>query len=211
VRCQQTVGCGTHVDRGGQTRRFRGQSASRTTGDWEGLCPTGRSRRGRTVLAGSAERLQQGTASQPLGLLPAYQLYANSIYGKLVDRFGLAKVYILSAGWGLIAADFLTPYYDITFSQSAEPYKRRRKTDYYRDFRMLQAEPSDEILLFAGKDYLPLFNQLTRGFGRRVVFYNSAIPPRMDGCILKRFETATRTNWHYECAMAVLNGKISAS
>ena len=60
------------------------------------------------------------TEDNPLGLHPAVQLYQNKIYARLVDRFGLRKVYILSAGWGLIRADFLTPYYDITFSQSAE-------------------------------------------------------------------------------------------
>lgn len=70
-------------------------------------------------------------------------------------------VYILSAGWGLIRSDFLTPYYDITFSQSADPYKRRRRTDRYDDFRMIPDGVKDEILFIGGKDYLPLFCQLT--------------------------------------------------
>src|SRR5690349_10583044 len=48
-------------------------------------------------------------------LYPAYQLYENDLYGRFVDRFGLENVFILSAGWGLIRADFLTPSYDITF------------------------------------------------------------------------------------------------
>jgi hypothetical protein len=39
----------------------------------------------------------------PLDLFPAYQLYQNGIYARLEDRFGLHKVYILSAGWGLSA------------------------------------------------------------------------------------------------------------
>jgi hypothetical protein len=64
-----------------------------------------------------------------LGLCPGYQLYQNRIYAQLVDRFGLRKVYILSAGWGLIRADFLTPHYDITFKQGAERFKRRKKQD----------------------------------------------------------------------------------
>ena len=37
-------------------------------------------------------------------------------YRALVKRFGIDKTYILSAGWGLIPASFLTPYYDITFT-----------------------------------------------------------------------------------------------
>lgn len=49
-------------------------------------------------------------------------------------KFGLDNVMILSAGWGLIPAQFLTPRYDITFSASAEPYVRRRKNQAYEDF-----------------------------------------------------------------------------
>src|ERR1700729_1347462 len=44
--------------------------------------------------------------ANPLCLYPAWQLYENKTYGRLVDRLGLQKVYILSAGWGLIRADF---------------------------------------------------------------------------------------------------------
>jgi hypothetical protein len=78
-----------------------------------------------------------------------------------VDRFGVEKVYILSAGWGLIRADFLTPYYDITFSQQAERWKRRRKADRYEDFRMLSDDAADDIACVGGKDYLKLFGALT--------------------------------------------------
>jgi len=67
----------------------------------------------------------------PLGLYPAHQLYENKAYWRLADELGVQNVYILSAGWGLIRADFLTPYYDITFSLSADAYKRRRKADRY--------------------------------------------------------------------------------
>ena len=51
-------------------------------------------------------------AGNSLGLLPVYRLYANPVYERLVDKLGVANVYILSAGWGLIRADFLTPSYD---------------------------------------------------------------------------------------------------
>jgi hypothetical protein len=122
----------------------------------------------------------------------------------------LRKVYILSAGWGLIAADFLTPYYDITFSQSAEGYKRRRKPDRYDDFRMLPNDVAEEIVFFGGKDYLPLFCSLTSAIrSKKTVFYNSARRPEVTGCALKRFETTTQTNWHYECANAFLDGVVS--
>ena len=56
--------------------------------------------------------------SNPLGLLPAYKLYAHKVYENLVNKFGENQVFILSAGWGLIRSDFLTPDYDITFSNA---------------------------------------------------------------------------------------------
>lgn len=147
----------------------------------------------------------------PLGLYPAYRLYDNRTYGRLVERFGLKNVYILSAGWGLIAADFLTPYYNITYSQSAEAYERRRKSDTYRDFRMLPEQTRDDMVFFGGKDYLPLFCALTAAIkSTKTVFYNSKQVPSAQGCTLRRFETSTRTNWHYECANAFVDGKLEA-
>ena len=126
-----------------------------------------------------------------------------------MDRFGVEQVYILHAGWGLIKADFLTPYYDITFSrgQNVDPYKRRAKTDLYRDFCMLPHGLDEEIVFFGGKDYLPLFCLLTANAnGERKVFYNAGQAPQASGCVLERFETRTRTNWQYECANEFLQG-----
>jgi len=154
-------------------------------------------------------KYNQNPDDNPLRLYPAYGLYENKAYGRLVDRFGLRNVYILSAGWGLIPADFLTPYYDITFSPSADAYKRRRKTDQYNDFRMLPDDTENDIVFFGGKDYLSLFCSLTDTIrGRKIVFFNSASVPRFNGYTFRRFETTTRTNWHYECANAFLNGEI---
>jgi hypothetical protein len=154
-------------------------------------------------------RYNEAPGDNPFGLSPAYRLYENGIYERLVDRFGIQNVYILSAGWGLIAASFLTPQYDITFSQSAEGYKRRRKTDRYCDFRMLQDDTADDIVFFGGKDYLPLFCSLTNAVrSPKTAFYNSRSVPQVASCTLQRFETTTRTNWHYECANALLDGNI---
>jgi hypothetical protein len=146
----------------------------------------------------------------PLGLLPAWKLYDNPVYGKLVASFGVENVFILSAGWGLIRGSFLTPDYDITFSQSADAYKRRRKSDRYRDFQMMPEDTREPVAFFGGKDYLPLFAALTSSISaRKTVFYNSAQVPPMPGCVLKRFATRTRTNWHYECANAFLDGAMT--
>jgi hypothetical protein len=145
----------------------------------------------------------------PLGLLPAWQLYENRTYSQLKDHFGLKRLYILSAGWGLIAADFLTPNYDITFSTSADAYKRRRKKDRYDDLRMQPEDNEEPIVFLGGKSYVKLFYELSNAAkGRRCLFYNSAVPPDAPGCILKRFRTRTRTNWHYQCAQALIRGDI---
>lgn len=148
--------------------------------------------------------------SNPLGLLPAYRLYSNPVYEQLTDRFGIDHVFILSAGWGLIRSDFLTPDYDITFSQSAERYKRRRPRDGYRDFRMLPATNSGPLIFFGGKDYLPLFATLSRGYpGSKIAVYNSESTPWFDGVRVIRFQTTTRTNWHYEAVRALLSDRFN--
>lgn len=148
----------------------------------------------------------QVRSPNPSGLLPAVELYENPVYRRLATSFGLDRLFILSAGWGLIRADFLTPNYDITFSQSADPYKRRRPSARYADFTMLPLDSDDQVVFLGGKDYLPLFEKLTRGArGERVVMYNSATLPRVPGCKLQRFVTTTRTNWHYECAQALID------
>lgn len=147
-----------------------------------------------------------------LGLYPAYQLYENKTYERLVNQFGLEKVYILSAGWGLITSEFLTPYYDITYSQSAEKYKKRNKREHYDDFQMIPEDIEEEIVFFGGKDYLPLFCSLTRAIkSKKTVFYNSSRSPDVSGCTLRRYETTTRTNWHYECANAFIDGRITTA
>jgi len=156
-------------------------------------------------------KYNENPASNPFRLLPAWRLYDSTTYGRLVDRFGVGNVFILSAGWGLIRGDFLTPYYDITFSASADPWKRRRQNDRYRDFTMPDSS-CEEIVFFGGKEYLPLFCRLTQNAGgQRIVFYNSSRIPDAPGCTLRRFETRTRTNWHYECASAFTSGYLNLS
>lgn len=150
---------------------------------------------------------QSGT--NPLGLLPAAELYGHDVYRRMSEKLGIERTYILSAGWGLIAGSFLTPFYDVTFSAAAEDYKRRRKSDRYHDLNMLPPDTDEPIFFFGGKDYLPLFSELTSSLrSARTVFYNSSQPPPAPGCSLVRFETTTRTNWHYECVDAFLMNSI---
>ena len=148
----------------------------------------------------------------PLGLFPVWQLYENKIYKLLADHCGSERLYILSAGWGLIRADFLTPAYDITFSPNADTYKRRRKKDQYDDLRMLPAECAEPIMFFGGKDYVSLFCTLSQGAkGPRTVWYNSENEPSAPSCSVRRYQTTTKTNWHYECAKAFIDGKLQWS
>lgn len=150
-----------------------------------------------------------------LHFLPAYKLYANPAYGRLVERFGEGKIFILSAGWGLVSAEFLLPSYDITFSRSKDRLKdaltRRKPKDRYADFSMIEDDGEDVVFL-GGKDYLPLFQSLMKKTsGKKSIFYNSHTPPTalLAASKMIRFETRTRTNWHYECAYALAEGKIA--
>ncbi|WP_413658605.1 hypothetical protein [Paraburkholderia phenoliruptrix] len=147
----------------------------------------------------------------PSQLLPAYHLYSNPIYRKLVERFGIEKIFILSAGWGLIRSDFLTPDYDITFSaaKNVAPYARRRKSDSFSDLSLLE-DNSDKITFLGGKDYLPLFTKLTANLiGPKVVFHNTKSDLQLGtGFSTKKFETNRQTNWQYECAQMLIDGKI---
>ncbi len=151
----------------------------------------------------------EGT-DNPLALRAAYRLYKNEIYQMLVDAYGVHDVFILSAGWGLIRASFLTPFYDITFLNKAEDYKRRSRRDQYGDLCMLPQDAIDDVVFFGGKDYLRLFCQLTQKYrGHRHIFYNSTKgQPEAPGCNLILYPTTTRTNWHYPCAKDFIAGKL---
>jgi len=140
-------------------------------------------------------------SANSLGLLPASALYSHPTYRRLASQVDPDKLFILSAGWGLLPATYRTPNYDITFSGQAEAYKRRRRTDRYADFTAPGSDLDAPMTFFGGKSYVPLFARLTaRHRGPRTVFYNSPEPPDALGCRPERFVTTTRTNWHYECA-----------
>ena len=147
-------------------------------------------------------------SANPLRLCRAFELYEPTIYRSLVEHLGVQHVYILSAGWGLIESSFLTPYYDITFSQSADLFKKRRRDDEdFKDFNMLPANTNEEVFFFGGRDYLQLFAKLTQGVpAKRTAFYNSETPQAIPGCEMRRFETRAKTNWHYLCARQFLEG-----
>ena len=147
----------------------------------------------------------------PWGLLPAWRLYQNPTYELLYRKYGPDDLYILSAGWGLLRADYLTPAYDITFStaKNVDKYKRRGKQDSYDDLRMLTSDTTQPVVFFGGKDYLSLFCALTHQVkSPRHVIYNAIKPPNAPGCQLRKFETTTKTNWHYGAASMFAKGRM---
>ena len=140
----------------------------------------------------------------PFRLLPAYKLYKPNIYTQLVEVFGIDNVYILSAGWGLLKASFLTPNYDITFSGSADAYKRRRERDQYCDFNHLESAIDEDLLFFGGQGYLDLFTTLTQNYnGRRIVYHCTNNVTKSDRIKYVRYPRCF-TNWQYKCAEKVI-------
>lgn len=143
-----------------------------------------------------------------LELAEAIALYENPTYRRLAQNFRAENLMILSAGWGLVPSRFYLPYYDISFSNQALPYAQRKRGDTYRDFELV-SETVEPIVFLGGRGYIPLFCELTKKAQKRIIYYNSSVPPLAPGCELRRFETTTRTNWHYECANALIEGRLS--
>jgi len=151
-------------------------------------------------------------SENPDRLLRAADLYSPEIYRSLLHYVGTANLFILSAGWGLINADFLVPDYDITFSSKAKSWKRRTKRDKFFDFAQLtQSDLSvgEHIYFFGGKDYLPLYYSLTRTLvARKVIYFASARIPKDQDFEYIPYGTAG-TNWHYRCAKDFIEGRIA--
>ena len=151
--------------------------------------------------------------TNPDDLCRAAELYTREIYRELVGRFGWENIFILSAGWGLIRADFLLPYYDITFSRQSDICNRRGKNDEYNDFNHFLDWASvgrSEIIVFCGgNDYLPLYYELTQNLpARKVIYHKAKKPPRKPGYVYVEYDTTRRTNWHYSCAEDFVHGKL---
>ncbi len=157
-------------------------------------------------------RYNDDPTHNPLGLYRAADLYQNAAYGHLAARFGIDKMYVLSAGWGLIGASFLTPQYDITFTQAVKktaPWKFRRRNDRYDDLCQLPSDTDEPIVFFGCKEYLPLFYRLTQAVrAPKTVFHKSAVPPSFPGIIAIPYYTNLSTNWHYACVKDFLTGSI---
>ena len=144
----------------------------------------------------------------------AWRLYQPLEYRALIDKFGFIHVFILSAGWGLIRSDFLTPYYDITLSKPSkkdkdERYKWRRPGDRYEDFCHLPADGAESVIFMGGANYRPLFEGLTSGTAtRKTIYYRSSTIERRPGFRYERYDCRRSTNWHYSCANDLIAGRL---
>jgi hypothetical protein len=156
-----------------------------------------------------AQYNQQNGFNNPQNLSRAYELYVPAAYSNLVAEFGVQNVYILSAGWGLIRADYLIPDYDITFSANAEPHQRRRNNDDYDDFNHLEGN-TEPLIFLGGISYQPLLFQLTQQLNCDIrLVYRAANPPALPNdananYLIRYFDTPRRTNWHYGAANALI-------
>lgn len=153
----------------------------------------------------------------PHGLLRAADLYAptenefRNLYRELSDRFGWDNVFILSAGWGLIRAPFLTPDYNITFSKEAKkakPWAWRNREDVWLDFnhlRDVQIGIDEPIHLFGGSDYRKLFYTLVTTLpGKKIVHYKGNVE-RRNGFEYAEYKGPEKNRtWHYRAAKEFL-------
>ncbi len=136
--------------------------------------------------------LYNESGKNPDGLSRAADLYTpkqepfRDLYRLLADGFGWDSVFILSAGWGLIRADFWTPDYNITFSPPAKKEKpwawRDPKDRKWLDFNHLQnagVAEGESIHFFGGNHYLDKFCIFVRAVpGRKVIHHKGELKGR---------------------------------
>lgn len=156
----------------------------------------------------------KSTGDNPYNLLEAWRLYRNSAYRELVKTFSTERVFILSAGWGLISSDFLVPDYNITFKSERERnWIKRGRSELFADFCQLPAGNKDPIVCFGGTHYVWQFCKLTQLLDcRKIVYYNSKVRPNKPGYEFMEFTPKSRkrrTNWHYECAEEFAEGNLT--
>lgn len=139
----------------------------------------------------------------------------RKLYQELVGAFGWDNVFILSAGWGLIRADFWTPDYNVTFSPQGKKDKpwvwRNTKDRSWLDFNHLKDAPitqDEPIHLFGGKDYLPTFYALVEAVpGRKIVHYKGNVERRSSFDYEKYEGSEKNRTWHYRAAKEFVAGR----
>ena len=150
--------------------------------------------------------------ANPDRLLPAARLYSPPAYAQLLRSVGQDNLFVLSAGWGLVRADYLLPAYDITFAAAAERWQRRSKSrDRYHDFNHLfdaKLAREEVVYFFGGLDYLSLYYDLSAAIPARKVVYVAAVNvPKAEG--FEYIDYGSKgTNWHYRCVNDFVAGDV---
>ena len=152
-------------------------------------------------------------------LQPAYDLYRPPIYNSLYQKYG-NDLFIFSAGWGIVRADYKLPKYNVTFSKANHVpiFAKRNLSDSFQDFNHLDKTENninEDIVLIAPKDYVISFCQLTHHLkNKKIIFYFGAEiknkfinEPDFEFRKLP-FETTNNRKWHYEFAQRLINNKI---
>jgi len=144
----------------------------------------------------------------------AYELYTENVYQELFMTFG-NRLYIESAGWGIINAEFRLPNYDITFSNNInEETIRHYEAGNYDDYNQLIVSNDDDIVFIGTEKYLPLFFNLTNQLPNRKIIYwkknNTPIkyPIPNNSFIYRRYKSNSPRRWFYELASKIANGII---
>ena len=160
----------------------------------------------------------------------AYNLYSprnpfNEVYLNLNEKFD-DRLFILSAGWGLVKANFRLPNYDITFSGNNPANLRvfQNLNPPFNDFNHLTYNhnvglnsENEDIVFIGSPDYIPLFIKLTQNLKCRKIIYWKRMKPKPipielpipNNTFLYRFyNTAKNRNWHYELAQKYADGEI---
>ena len=159
-----------------------------------------------------------------------YNLYRpknpfNEVYLNLNEKFD-DRLFILSAGWGLVKANFRLPNYDITFSGNNPANLRvfQNLNPPFNDFNHLTYNhnvglnsENEDIVFIGSPDYIPLFIKLTQNLKCRKIIYWKRMKPKPipielpipNNTFLYRFyNTAKNRNWHYELAQKYADGEI---
>lgn len=147
-------------------------------------------------------------------LKKAYNLYKNEIYDRLYKRFG-NNLFIFSAGWGIVRAEFKLPNYNITFSrgENIPNHCIRDKKQKYKDFNHLNGIEKNEKIIFIGpEDYATSFLKLVSKLPNEIeIFYrdkfldNYNYKNTIKRISFKKYIKGTIRNWYYKCAEELIN------
>lgn len=158
-------------------------------------------------------------------LLEANTLYKDSIYRKLADCFG-ERLYISSAGWGIIRNKFRIPKYDITFKNNKDKSTYRAiKDGFLLDLNHLKEDKNilgkEDIVFLGGLSYVPQFFELTKDLSnKKFILSNGNLSKNLGKKLYKKindsplfqihnFNITDRLNWQIRVAEYVIQIYLS--